>query len=222
MGSLVDDAAGFLAGPGHALARRALASHGLPAHLVDDVVQDALVRALRAEQRGDDVRNIEAFTTVLVQRSVRDLLRGIRRRPEGHVVEPPPTGDGIEPFAPVLADDRPEAEVVAAAQASALRRQLGRMLDGAARPAAGALAVLAVAVDGAEPADDCPAPVAGAGPDEALAWAGLFYAGRVECFPTAGGVDDAATRQRRSRAVRDQRRVLLEAMVEVDPDVGVR
>jgi hypothetical protein len=85
--------------------------------------------------------------------------------------------------------------------------------------------VLAIALDGAGPADDCPTPKAGAGDGEALAWAGLFYAGRRECFPAAGAADDPATRKRRSRAVQDQRRILhdavgAEAAVDDEDDEG--
>lgn len=211
MDSLVDLAAGFLAGPGHRVVARALAGHGLPAHLADDLQQEALIRVLRAEQRGDDVGNVEAFTTVLVQRAARDLLRGIRRRPEGHAVPEPIDDLDADVRTARLDADLPEAEVVGAEVAVALRRHVAAALVGSPRPAAGALAVLAIVLDGAGPAADCPAPRAGAGDDEALAWAGLFYAGRRECFPAAGAVDDQATRKRRSRAVQDQRRVLHDA-----------
>lgn len=210
MAALVDAAAGFLTGDGNRVVARALAGHGLPGHLADDLVQEALIRVDRAEQRGEQVVNVEAFTTVLVQRAARDLLRGIRRRPEGHTVAG--AVDDLDGEALAIGTDLPEAAVVDAAAAAELRRRVGAALGGAPRPAAGALAVLAIVLDGAGPADDCPAPKAGAGDDEALAWAGLFYAGRRECFPVGGEADDAATRKRRSRAVDDQRRVLRDAL----------
>jgi DNA-directed RNA polymerase specialized sigma24 family protein len=211
MAALVDAAAGFLTGDGHRVVVRALDGHGLPAHLADDLVQEALIRAHRAEQRGEAVANVEAFTTVLVQRAARDLLRGIRRRPEGHTVAEPIDDLEGEVPGPLLGTDLPEEAVVDAAAGAELRRRVASALVGAPRPAAGALAVLAIVLDGAGPADDCPVPKAGAGDDEALAWAGLFYAGRLECFPADGEADDAATRKRRSRAVHDQRRVLQDA-----------
>ena len=216
MASLVDAAAGFLTGDGHRVVARALAGHGLPAHLADDLVQEALIRAHRAEERGDDVGNVEAFTTVLVQRAARDLLRGIRRRPEGHTVAEPIDDLDTDGLATRLGSDLPESVVVGADVATELRRRVAGALSTSPRPAAGALATLAIVLDGAGPADDCPVPKAGAGDDEALAWAGLFYAGRHECFPPAGVADDAATRKRRSRAVQQQRQVLHDAFAPVD------
>ena len=218
MASLVDAAAGFLTGDGHRVVARALAGHGLPAHLADDLVQEALLRAHRAEQRGDVVANVDAFTTTLVQRAARDLLRGIRRRPEGHAAAAPIDELEGDPVVGRLGADLPEAAAMGAAAAVELRRRVAGALVGQPRPAAGALAVLAIVLDGAGPADDCPAPRAGAGDDEALAWAGLFYAGRRECFPAPGEGDDAATRKRRSRAVQDQRRVLHDAVTGGDDD----
>jgi DNA-directed RNA polymerase specialized sigma24 family protein len=205
-------AAAFLAGPGRRVAARAVAGLGLPPHLAEDVAQEALLRLHRAEQRGEDVANVEAFTTVLVQRSARDLLRGVRRRPEGHAVVPPIDDVAGEALVGGLERDLPEAAIIGAEVATGWRRRVVASLDEAPRPAAGALAVLAILLDGAGPADDCPVPKAGAGDDEAIAWAGLFYAGRRECFPPPGQADDPATRKRRSRAVQDQRRVLHDAL----------
>jgi hypothetical protein len=206
VGALVDGAAGFLGGPGHGLARRTLSALGLPADLDDDLVQEALIRALRAEERGVHVDNIEAFTTVVLQRAARDLSRGLRRRPEGHLVhEEPLDGPSV--------DDHPDAVVLDALDRDEVRERLGRELAGRARAVAGALAVFAVAVDGARPAADCPAPKAGAGEQEVLAWAGLFYGGRRDCFPRPGEADDDAIRKRRSRAVQEQRRALHDALV---------
>lgn len=220
MAHLLDAAAAFLAGPGHRVAARAVAGLGLPAHLADDVAQEALLRVVRAEARGDEVGNVEAFTTVLVQGAAKDLLRGIRRRPEGHAVDDPVDALGPDVLTPQRRDDLPEAAVVAAEAAAVLRRRVAAALTASPRPASGALAVLAIVVDGAGPAGDCPVPKAGAGDDEAIAWAGLFYAGRRECFPLAGQPDDAATRKRRSRAVQDQRRILRAAFAGDGDDVG--
>lgn len=204
MGALVDAAAGFLGGPGHGLARRALLGLGLPADLAEDLVQETLLRALRVEQRGEEIANAEAFTTVLLQRAARDLVRGIRRRPEGHVVDEEPVD--------LVGGDGADAPVLDGLQTAAVREVLARRLTAVPRAAAGALAVVAVVVDGAEPAEDCPSPLAGAGEQEAVAWAGLFYSGRLDCFARPGARDDDATRKRRSRAVQEQRQVLREAV----------
>jgi hypothetical protein len=155
---------------------------------------------------------------VLVQRAARDLLRGVRRRPEGHAADEAVDDLDPEVLGPTLGRDLPEAAAVGAGVAAELRRRVAAALIGSPRAAAGALAVLAIVLDGAGAADDCPTPKAGAGDDEAVAWAGLFYAGRRECFPPPGAPDDAATRKRRSRAVQDQRRVLHDAFDHGDDD----
>lgn len=211
MATPLESAAAFLAGPGHRVAARALARHGLPVHLADDVVQEALLRLVRALDRGEQVGNLEAFATRLAQRAAQDLARGERRRPEGHAVaEPVEEVGAVATLA--AADDLPEAAVLGAAARAALRSRVVAALAATPRPAAGALAVLAILLDGAGPATDCPAPKAGAGDAEAVQWAGLFYAGRRGCFPADGAPDDPATRKRRSRAVAEQRAVLAAAL----------
>src|SRR6186713_2894412 len=100
MGSLPERAAAFLAGDGHRVVQRHLRAHGLPITYAEDLVQETLVRCLTAEARGIDPEQLEAFVSELVRRSARDLLRGLRRRPEGHLATDAPADD--------LADDEPD------------------------------------------------------------------------------------------------------------------
>lgn len=217
--SRTEQAAAFLAGTGRRLAPAAVRRLGLPADLAADATQEALLRVRRAELRGVAVEDLEAFTATLVRRAAHDLLRGRLRRPEGHLVTPLDDG-GTDPRDLLAADDQAEGAALAGIAAGALRGRLGARLDDATVATCGALAVLAVVLDGAAPAEDCPAPRGGAGADDAAAWAGLFYAGCGGCFPVDGGVEDAAMRQRRSRAVGRQRRVLVTAASEVGVTAG--
>lgn len=212
MGALVAAAAAFLADRGRNVPARALVRVGLPKDLADDLVQEVLIRAYRAELRGDVVDNIEAFVTTLVHRAAVDLIRGVRRRPEGHPPEHRPDDEPIDTLADAVLTD---LEAIAGLLGVELRQRLGSQLADHPVAAAGALVVLAIAVDGAAPADDCPAPAGGAGDDEAAVWAGLFYAGERRCFPGPRTPEDAAMRQRRSRAVRRQRALLRVLLTEL-------
>lgn len=203
----MEAAATFLVGDGAKVARSALRRFGLPKDLFDDLTQEVLVRAFRAEQRGEEVDNVEAFTVTLIQRAARDIIRGHLRRPEGHQADAPidAAGDGKGQHTPGI-----DTDVVARAHVAELRRLLAQELAASPRQAAGALVVLAIAVEGASPADDVPVPKGGVAADEAVAWAGVFYAGLRDCFASPHQPEDAAMRKRRSRALHHQRRLLQE------------
>src|SRR5688500_3771585 len=101
MGELVAAAAAFLADRGRNVAARELARLGLPKDLVDDLVQEVLLRAHRAELRGDVIDNVAAFVTAIAHRAAVDLIRGVRRRPEGHLIPAGPDGDPLDTLADV-------------------------------------------------------------------------------------------------------------------------
>ena len=127
MGSLPERAAAFLAGDGHRVVQRHLRAHGLPITYAEDLVQETLVRCLTAEARGIDPEQLEAFVSELVRRSARDLLRGLRRRPEGHLATDDPVeellGEGDDPADVVLTEaDLDEL----ASLVDAVRRRLAR------------------------------------------------------------------------------------------------
>lgn len=216
VGGFVEAAAAFLAGKGCNVARNALRRNGLPLDLFDDLTQEVLVRAWRVEQRGVEVANPNAFTVTLIQRQAQDMIRGILRRPEGHI-------DDIEVDDDTkIIDVRPpfdgaEDKLIAKEQLQHVRQRLATELGAQPKQAAGALVVLAIAVDSALPAVDVPVPKGGIDSGEATAWAGVFYAGGHDCFPTNGGREDAAMRKRRSRALERQKHLLADVAATLDP-----
>jgi len=223
--STIDEAAAFLRGAGLHYARSQLRELRLPATLVEDVVQEALVAVLRAVEARREIDNVEAYVTRVVRNVVVDFVRGKANRPEAALLPGDPD-DEYDPFAEAV-DERalPEGDVLAAEVLVDLRDAVSRRLAGDALAAAGALAVLAHRdpSGGATPADDCPQPRGGATPDEAASWVGLFYAGRRDWFaPDDDGADTPAIRQRRSRWARAQTAVLADAADEVGLHAGGR
>lgn len=218
MGGIVEDTAAFLADKGGQVARSALRRYGLPLDLFEDLTQEVLQRAWQAERKGDQIRNIEAFTVTLITRAALDMIRGHLRRPEGALQlvelydEMAKQPDG--------APEEIEATAVGHDQIAHLRRRLAPTLTATPAAAAGALVVLAIAMEGAKPAEDVPVPKGGVDGAEAVAWAGLFYAGGRDCFPTDHRPEDAAMRKRRSRALDRQRRLLQRVAAGLGDDAG--
>jgi DNA-directed RNA polymerase specialized sigma24 family protein len=207
--SLVKEASAFVEGRGRKVVLRQLRAHSLPSHLFDDLVQEALLAALVAERQGVEPDSVPAFVSRLVQRRARDMLRGRRRRPEGHQAAGHPEDDAwAAPIDTLKAPDRPEDEAVSNGELAqmgpvveGIRRDLRAHLGHHPTRAAGALVVLAIVHGDALPAPDCPTPAGGVAQSEAASWAGLFYGGPARCFPTADDPEDAAMRKRRSRAL---------------------
>ena len=200
---------------GQQMVKQRLSAYRLPLSLRDDLVQDTMIRVLRAEERCDKPDNPEAFVTTLFQRAAQDLLRGHLRRPEGHLAAAPDREGGWE-FADNDADPGellPEAERLGELgdRVDAARSRLADCLGVKAHPAAGALTVLAIVHGDATPAADCPAPVGGVAAEEGVWWAGVFYGGPDGCFATDGDAEDAALRKRRSRALHATKAVMKEA-----------
>ena len=201
---------------GKQMVKQRLSTYRMPLNLRDDLVQETMIRVLRAEARAVEPDNPEAFVTTLFQRAAQDLLRGRLRRPEGHLAAPPDREGGWE-----FADDDvdlgelfPEAERLAELgdRVEATRSRLADRLGVKAHPAAGALAVLAIVHGDATPAADCPEPVGGVAAEEGVWWAGVFYGGPDGCFTTDGSAEDAALRKRRSRALQATKAVMKEAV----------
>lgn len=215
----VDDlssVAAWLASPeGRQASARWVRRLGLPADLAEDVAQEVLVRTAAAVERGEVLRNPEAWANRVGAFAARDLLRGMLRRPR------PVVGDDDEEASDISGrPDEVEAVVVAAELAGGVRRAVVARV--APRPwvGAAALAHLAAALDGAPVGRACPQPAGGAGPHEAAEWAGLWYAGQVRCFADPGAAETPAVRKRRSRAVAQVRLLLHEAAEEAGLAVG--
>lgn len=208
-------AVAFLAGDGLAYARSQLRRHRLPADLADDVLGEVNLALVRAVEGGTEIENLEAFLTATTRRRVIDVLRGRLRRPE---VLARGGEDDVDPLDVAESDDPgPDVEIIGRAVTADVRANVVRHLARDGLAAAGALAVLAHLDPDtpATPADDCPQPTAGASPSEAVAWVGLFYAGRRGWEGA-----DAATRKRRSRWARAQTGVLEEAAAELGLQPG--
>ena len=214
---LYERAATYLQGAdGRRMVAGRLDRYRLPAGLLDDVVQDTMIRVWRADERGDAPDNVEAFVTTLAQRAARDLLRGLLRRPEGHLAAASEHQEGWE-----FADDEgdPVERLAVAERLSELgdrvdqtRVRLAESLSVKPHPAAAALAVLAIVHGDAEPAADCPKPAGGVAQEEGVWWAGVFYGGPDGCFATDDRSGDVAMRKRRSRALKATKNAVSEAV----------
>ena len=190
----------FLASPaGRAMVRRALDHNALSHQLVDDVTQEVLRRTLTQIARGTVIDNVEAFATTVAQRASIDVLRGQMRWPRSF--------DDIDleewEYGAVAGED---SDVETGLMARSLRIVLHTKAEPVPARAAAALAYLTVHLEGTPVGDGCPQPGKGAGPSEAAEWAGLWYAGRDDCFGSEG-----KHRKRRSRAVADMHTTLREA-----------
>ena len=202
---------------GRARLRRALGRHRLPGALADDLFQEALYRAWRAIDAGTDIASVPAFTTTLLVRAARDLLRGAARR--GELAEHPAgDDDALDRAASDLSpgDDDPVGDAAAGALTDAAADRVRRSVAGLLAPqpscGAAALAFVVLVADGAWLPADAPAPGAGVDPAEGLAWGALWYAGRDDCVEAlAGDAAPAAVRARRSRALRAMRALLAQA-----------
>jgi DNA-directed RNA polymerase specialized sigma24 family protein len=229
MGTLVEQAAAFLAGDGRKVVPGYLRAQGLQKHLHDDVVQEVLIGVLAFERKGTELEKpLDALVKAIARRKTIDIVRGKVRRPEAAIpVVWSDDGETSEPIDPVDEGTQPDDEVITAEELARLggivddmRRRLAHRLAKHPSRAASALAVLAIVHGDASPADDCPAPQGGVAQSAAITWAGLFYGGADGCFPTDDGPEDAATRQRRSRALRHLRDVLQAAAADLGAILG--
>lgn len=217
---LAERAADFLRSTeGQDIVRGRLTRHNLPKHLFDDVVQEVLLRALRAEEQGFEPDVLEAWVSRLVQWETRDLLRGGVRRRQHEDVALGEAGLADRPWDPTEGPLGPDDEVVfeavdlaiSAEHVAAIRLRLAQALSSKPYPAAGGLCLVTIACDGAEPAADCPRPGGGVAQSEAAWWAGVFYSGQTNCFPRGGVGEDNTMRKRRSRALKATKDLIEEA-----------
>ena len=179
---------------GRAAVHRSLRRLRLPRALADDVIQDVLQRVCVAGASGSEpIDNVEAFVTTVAHRAATDILRSRVRRVQ--VVDL----RGFDPdaevqgcwFTPASHLDV-GADACASESLAAVRRTIHHLLAEDPMAGAAALAYLAVSVDGAVPAADCPRPAGGATAVDEAEWAGLWYAGQRQCFVRPAGGDDPA------------------------------
>lgn len=183
----------------------------LPVALVDDVLGAAAI-AVGAAAGSDaiaQVANPIAYARRVVTTKTIDLLRG-RIRSRAHET---PLDDDLDVAS---ADGDAALDVAAGEMEDHMRVVLHPFLAGR-RPwaAAAALTALTLAIH-----RDVRLPRRVPAPDAASSgdvdrWAALWLAGVRDCFPVDGMNDDAAMRQRRSRALRAVDAVLREAAASI-------
>jgi hypothetical protein len=179
----------------------------LPQSFDTDLVGMVLHAADLMTARGQRIDVIEAWARRTLRLRAMDLVRSPRAA--GRTIDVDLDGDGPDTLPPV-----PEGvdEVLGTVALGGIRRSLQRRLAAAAAwPVSASLTYLCVAIDGGAPGTDCPQPQAGADDLDGAHWAGLHYAGAVDCFAPAGEADSPAMRQRRKRRIDQVRAVLIES-----------
>lgn len=172
--------------------QRELQRRRLPGALDSDIEEAVTSEALRFLKNGGSIESVPGWCNARIAARVIDLARGVirRERAEQAAFESAEdgTGDNLDE---VLTEGR-YAVLVSRADP----------LD-----VCGALTVISVLAENAVPDAACPQPVAGATPEDAACWVGLWYAGREDCF----GEGNTVT-QRRVRAARRVKKILREAV----------
>jgi hypothetical protein len=176
----------------------------------DDVLQDALLRALRSAVDRNDV-DPAAFGTTLIKRTAIDLLRATSRRAQ--LVRLYDEDDDPDAKLDQLDDGPgPEDLIIDDAAHDSLRAVVFNAERAAPRDVSAALAFLTLITDPSLGPASAPQPVAGATPATARGWVALHYSGQSECFPSAGESEDNAMRKRRERAIKRATALLASAL----------
>ena len=89
----------------HARMRRFAAAFLVDRARVDDVLQEAYLKALRSDTRFDSEQHELAWLHTVVYRCCIDELRRAKRRRETPVAEPPTNGSSPDPLRTTLADE---------------------------------------------------------------------------------------------------------------------
>lgn len=164
----------------------ALERRRLPSSLDTDVEEAVLGEARRFILNGGEIRSVKGWCNARVAARSIDLARGVIRREQyvGTKVDEAELDDvEATELAPFDGDLR------------SLRTAI-LLLDERPEDVSAALTFIARVADEAHLAQECPQPEAGATATEAAVWAGLWYAGRYECFG-----DGNTITKRRSRAM---------------------
>jgi hypothetical protein len=183
---------------GQAKIRQALLRRRLPGAYDTEIEEAVLSEAMRFLKNGGEIASAQGWCNARITARSIDLARGaIRREAQGALVVPD--------------EDAPD-ELVTASGLEPVRAAVLNA-DAHALDVCGALTFIAVIAENAALASDCPQPLAGATPEDAACWAGLWYAHRDDCFGTGNTVT-----QRRSRAARRIRTILAKAATSLsDP-----
>jgi hypothetical protein len=190
-------------GLGQAKIQQALQRRRLPGAFDTEIEEAVIAEAMRFLANGGEITSAPGWCNARITARSIDLARGLIRREAREALEAP--NDDITDVA------APDAGL------SGLREAV-LIADAHALDVCGALTFISVIGDGASLASSCPQPLAGATPQDAACWAGLWYANRDDCF----GEGNTVT-QRRSRAAKRIRALLAKTALSVQgqPRQGV-
>lgn len=184
----------------------ALQRRRLPSSFDSEIESAVVFEAERYVQRGGQIINPVAWANQRITARSIDLVRGVIRteRRDENVDELLIDDEGGDGSGNDITDagEVDTAMRISDASIAQLRHALVAS-DASDVDVSAALTVVSVIADNAPLSKDCPQPVAGATPMDAACWAGLWYAGRSECF----GESNTVT-QRRARAARRAKMLL--------------
>jgi hypothetical protein len=177
---------GFVASPaGQDYIRYALQRRRLPSALDVEIENAVLFEAARFVARGGEIHAAESWAKQRITARSIDLVRGAIRREAKHP-EAPLDVDVVLAHTDLQVNEDPRTlfEV----------RRFVLEQDAASTDVSAALAFVAVVAEQAAIHADCPQPIAGATQQDAALWAGLWYAGRAECFGPGNTITKRRTR----------------------------
>lgn len=201
----------WLSGPDAKAAAKAEVSRlRLPTHLSDDLLQETACGVWRTFAAGSEPYpdfDAAAYARRSLRNAALNMLRTEIVGPMADIeigsgngtLDPADEADLAEDIATALAS----AESEAAAQRT-IFAQIG------SDPSTGSAALTSLVLflhPQVTPAPETPVPESGHTTDPAF-WAGLWYAGRADCFAGRSGEDTPTIRRRRARAVQRIRRLL--------------
>jgi hypothetical protein len=181
---------------------RQLQQHRLPSALDADIESVVLYEAERTLRAGGQILVPGAWARQRIASRVVDVVRGRVRRNESFGRQVDLDGADLAVPETVHVDDDAAGDRV--------RAGIRRDLAVADWVCAAALVVLTRLLDGSPLLGSCPQPKAGADRVDAAHWAGLWYAGRTDCFD-APGVKPNTLVQRRAREVAKVKALLARA-----------
>jgi hypothetical protein len=154
----------------------ALSHNGLPAGLHDDLVHVVLEAIADYLSAGKAIETINGFTRTCVKNAAGRVRQRVGLKNGAGTVEfqplDSPEGRNLTPNL-----NRPDNDDL-----GPWLRRVGERKAPEAWMASALLTYISITTGYAEVGDTCPQPKAGATPFDAALWAGLWYAGRTECF----------------------------------------
>lgn len=180
---------------GQAKIQQALQRRRLPGSFDTEIEEAVIAEAMRYLSGGGEITSAPGWCNARITARSIDLARGMIRKEAREALVVP--NDDV-------------ADVAVPDSGLASLRDAVLNADAHALDVCGALTFISIVGDGASLAPACPQPLAGATPEDAACWAGLWYAKRDDCF----GEGNTVT-QRRSRAAKRIRSLLAKAALSM-------